>query len=118
MSDRLNILKSTLGQLHSYTTMKPWRPSLMDLWVYSTLINMHESDYDNGTSIPDFIWRKSPDEIMEHIIDSSRIFDMEYGWDSFDEDIRNYLIMNDFIVDPLDTEQVSDEEYKTNLENA
>lgn len=119
MSDRLNILKNTLEQLNSYTTMRPWRPSLMDLWVYNQLINMYESDYGNDYSgVPDFIWRKSPDEIMQHIIDSPRIFDMEYGWDSFDEEIRNYLIDNDFIVDPLDTEQVSDEEYKTNLENA
>ena len=111
----MQILEDMLVQLNKYTTMQPWRPSLVDLWVYNILINMHESDYDNESTIPDFLWRKTPDEVMEHIISSSRIFDLEYGWEALDEEIRDYLIMNDFIVDPLD-EEVSDEEYQNNLE--
>lgn len=109
MSERMQILEDTMIQLNKYTAMQPWRPSLVDLWVYNSLINMHEGDYDNGTDTPDFIWKKTPDEIMQHIIDSPRIFDMEYGWDQTDEEIRDYLIQNDFIVDPLD-EQVETEE--------
>ena len=46
---------------------------------------------------------RSPDEVMEHIIQEGPIFDLEYGWDAFDEEIRDYLIMNNFIDDPIDT---------------
>mgnify|MGYP006278929803 CR=1 FL=1 len=113
MSERMQILEDTMVELNKYTNMQPWRPSLMDLWVYDKLITMHESDYENGSSIPDFIWHKKPDEIMETIIASDKIFDMEYGWDDFDEQVRDYLIINDFIADPM---EVSDEEYQNNLE--
>lgn len=109
----MQILEDVMIQLNKYTTMQPWRPSLMDIWVYDRLLSMHENDYDNGSSIPDYLWRKTPDEIMQHIIDSPKIFDMEYGWDSFDDDVRNYLTDNNFIVDPMN---VSDEEYQNNLE--
>ena len=115
MSERMQILEDVMIQLNKYTTMQPWRPSLMDIWVYDRLISMHESDYDNGSTVPDYLWRKTPDEIMQIIIDSPKIFDMEYGWDSFDDDVRQYLIDNNFIVDPMD-EEVSDEEYQNNLE--
>ena len=109
----MQILEDMHILLNKYTSMQPWRPSLVDLWVYNTLINMNEGDYSNESTVPDFIWKKNPDEIMQEIIDGPRIFDMEYGWDTLDEEIREYLIMNDFIVDPMD---VSDEEYQNNLE--
>ena len=115
MSDRMQMLEDAMQLITKYTKTSNWRPGLMDLWVYDMLISMHESDYDNGSTVPDFLWRKTPDEVMEHIISSSRIFDLEYGWEALDEEIRDYLIMNDFIVDPLD-EEVSDEEYQNNLE--
>ena len=116
MSDRMQMLEDALELVSKYTTTGEWRPGLMDLWVYDKLMTMHESDYDNGTDTPDYIWRKTPDEVMETIIPSNRIFDMEYGWDDFDEQVRDYLITNNFIADPMDTEEVSDEELQTNLE--
>ena len=70
--------------------------------TYDKLIGLHDSDYDNGSNIPDFIWHKTPDDIMEHIIQEGPIFDLEYGWESFDDEIRDYLIINNFIDDPID----------------
>ena len=102
MSKRLEILKDIMPILNKYTEMKPWRPSIVDTLVYDKLIGLHESDYNNGSNIPDFIWHKTPDDVMEHIIQEGPIFDLEYGWDSFDEEIRDYLIMNNFIDDPID----------------
>jgi hypothetical protein len=107
---RLQLLEEAYAKVHEYTTTQPWRPGLVDLWVYNILINFHESDYDNGTNIPDFIWTATPDEVMQHIIDSSRIFDLEYGWDQLDEDIRDYLKDNKFISDPMDIEDETEEE--------
>jgi hypothetical protein len=49
---------------------------------------------------------------MEKILESGRIFDMEYGWDAFDEDVRLYLIENDFIIDPMDNDAVTNKEEK------
>lgn len=115
MSDRMQLLEDALAMVSKYTTTDQWRPGLMDLWVYDKLISMHESDYENESTVPDFIWRKTPDEIMEILITSNRIFDMEYGWEAFDEEVREWLIENEFIADPLD-EEVSDEEYQANLE--
>ena len=107
------MLEDALLLVSKYTRNEPWRPGLVDLWVYDRLISLQESDYENGSTVPDFLWRKSPDEIMQEIIDGPRIFDLEYGWETFDEEIRDYLIQNNFIVDPMD---VSDEEYQNNLE--
>jgi hypothetical protein len=92
--------------------MPEWRPGLLDLWVYDKLIQLHESDYSNDSDIPDFIWKDTPDHIMEKILESGRIFDMEYGWDAFDEDVRLYLIENDFIIDPMDNDAVTNKEEK------
>ena len=116
MSDRMQLLEDALGLVGKYTKTDTWRPGIVDLYVYDILIGMHESDYENGSTVPSYIWRKTPDEVMQHIIDKGRIFDLEYGWEQLDEDIREYLIQNDFIADPLDEEEVSDEEYTTNLE--
>ena len=115
MSDRMQMLEDAMLLVNKYTKTDSWRPGLMDLWVYDDLIGMYESDYDNGSTVPSYIWRKKPDEIMQFIIEKGRIFDLEYGWEQLDEELRDYLIENDFIADPLD-EEVSDEEYKNNLE--
>ena len=102
MSERMDLLKDIMVQLNKYTTMDSWRPSIVDSLTYDTLLSLHDSDYDNGSNIPDFIWHKTPDEVMEHIIQNGPIFDLEYGWDAFNDEIRDYLIMNDFIEDPID----------------
>ena len=114
--DRMQLLEDAMQLVSKYTKTDTWRPGIVDLYVYDILMNMYESDYENGSSIPDFIWRKKPDEVMQDIIDKGRIFDLEYGWEQLDEDIREYLIQNDFIADPTDEDAVSDEEYQANLE--
>ena len=111
---RMQLLEDALQLVTKYTTSGDWRPGLVDLWVYDKLISLHESDYENGSTVPDFLWRKTPDEIMEIIINGPRIFDMEYGWDQFDEEVREYLIMNDFIHDPMDDEDTTNKEEETN----
>ena len=100
MSDRLAILKEADSLITKYTRTDNWRPGLLDVYVYSLLQDMYESDYDNP--VPHFIWIKSVDEVMQHIINSSHIFDLEYGWDQLSDDIRDYLANNDFTIDPMD----------------
>ena len=89
-----------------------WRPGLLDLWVYDTLVSMYESDYDD-VEFMSYIWRKKPDEIMQHILDTRRIFDLEYGIETFQDELRDYMTDNDFIVH---IDDVSDEELQANLE--
>ena len=112
MSDRFNLLKQAYELTGKYTTFDSnWRPGIIDLLVYDILMGMHESDYEDST--PMWLWRKTPDEIMEHLLIKGRIFDVEYGLEQLDEEIRDYLILEEFIVD---TDEVSDEEYQANLE--
>ena len=112
MSDRLFLLEEALFSVQKYTTTEPWRPGLMDLWVYDMLINMHQNDYED-VEMMTYIWRKTPDEVMQHIISSPRIFDLEFGWEQLDEEIRDYLLTENFIAH---VDEVSDEEYTNNLE--
>ena len=115
MSDRMQLLEDAMLLVEKYTRTDAWRPGIVDLLVYDIMMGMHESDYENESTVPSYIWRKTPDEIMQYIIDKGYIFDLQYGVENLDEEIRDYLIINDFIVDPMD-ESVSDEEYQTNLE--
>jgi hypothetical protein len=67
----------------------------MDLLTYDMLIDMHEFD-----SLGDeFTWNDTPDHIMEKIIESGPVFDMEFGLEDLNEQVRNYLITNSFITD-------------------
>ena len=111
----MQLLEDAIQLVNKYTTTDEWRPGIVDLLVYDIMIGMHESDYENGSTVPSYIWRDTPDHIMQHMIDKSRIFDLEFGLEDLDEQIRDYLIIENFIVDPLD-ESVSDEEYQTNLQ--
>ena len=113
--ERMQLLEDALQAIETYTLTEPWRPGLVDLVVYNLMIHMHEADYDNETGVPDYIWRDTPDHIMQYIIDNRAPFDLEYGLENLDEEIRDYLITNNFIVDPMD-ESVTDEEYTNNLE--
>ena len=112
---RMQLLEDAYQAVSKYTDYRnvdnEWRPGITDLCVYDILIGMYESDYDDAE--PQWLWKKKPDEVMEHIISSRYGFDLEYGLEQLDEEIRDYLINQDFIVDP---EEVSDEEYQTNLE--
>ena len=117
MSDRMQLLEDAMLLVNKYTTTDNWRPGLVDLLVYDIMVGMYESDYENESTVPDYIWRKKPDEIMEYIInDTNYIFDLMYGLENLDDEIRNFLIDKKFIADPTDEDEVSDEEYQTNLE--
>lgn len=111
MSERMQILEEAQTLITKYTHIKPWRPGLIDLYAYTTIINMHDNDYTDDNV--EYIWRKTPDEVMAFLVEDTKIFDLEYGWDQFDEDIREYLLENEFIVS---CDDVTEEEYKENLE--
>lgn len=114
MSRRMELLEEAYAAVSQYTSLEgyPWRPSITDLMAYDVIIGMHESDYED-VEFMDYIWRKTPDEIMQHIVDSSHLFSLEYGLEQFDEEIREYLVEQEFIVH---IDDVSDEEYQANLE--
>ena len=112
---RMQLLEDAYQSITKYTNYRnidnEWRPGIVDLTTYDILLGMYESDYDDAE--PQYLWKKKPDEVMEHIINSRHGFDLLYGLEQMDEEIRDYLINNDFIVDP---DEVTDEEYQTNLE--
>lgn len=96
MSDRMKLLEDAYQNIDAYTKAggsTNWRPGLIDLYVYTNLINKYESDIEDGN----WIWSKTPDEVMEEIIASARIFDLEYGWEVFDEEVRDYLIDHEYV---------------------
>ena len=112
--NRMQILEDLQLKITEYSRIQSdeWRPGLCDLWVYDTLVSMYESDYED-VEFMSHIWRKKPDEIMQYILDSHRIFDLEYGPEQLSDELRDYMTDNDFIVH---VDDVSDEEYQTNLE--
>lgn len=114
MSTRMELLEDAFAKVCQYTKIdgQVCRPGLIDLWVYDTIIGMYEGDYEDVQYMT-YIWRKTPDEIMEHILEKDVRFDLEYGTEQLDEEIREYLSSQDFIVH---IDDVSDEEYQANLE--
>ena len=92
---RMQMLEDAMQMITQYTKTDNWRPGLIDLMVYNDLINMYESDVDDDS----YVWLNTPDVVMEVIVESAHIFDVEYGWEDLDEQVRNYLIDNDFIID-------------------
>lgn len=112
MTDRLSMLLEGQVLVTKYSELKPWRPGLVDLWVYDTLIDMHESDYEDVEAMS-WLWRETPDNIMSAILENDVRFDLEYGPEQMHEEIRDYLQDKGFIVD---VEDVDDEEYTKNLE--
>lgn len=112
MSERMKLIEEGYAVITKYSQMKPWRPGLIDLYVYDIMVGMYESDYEDVDSMT-WIWTKKPDEIMEHLIEDTRIFDLEFGWEALDEDVRDYLSLNGFIID---IDNVTEEELKQNLE--
>jgi hypothetical protein len=112
MSERMQLIEEAFATISKYTSLKPWRPGLIDVYAYDIIVGMHDSDYSDLPNI-DYIWNKTPDEVMEALIESPRIFDLEYGWEQFDEEIREYLIENNFITH---VDEATEEEIKANLE--
>lgn len=94
---RLDKLEQALKLVVDYTRDGDWRPGIVDLFVLEILTEMKESDYTDQEK-PEFIWHKTPIEVMEYIISKGYIFDIEFGTEDLLESIRDYLIINDFIV--------------------
>lgn len=109
--NRIQMLENAYENITKYSQTEQWRPGVVDLVTYDALLGMYEDDYEGIE--PNFLWLKKPDEVMEHIIEKGYVFDLSFGLQQLDEEIRDYLILENFIVDPYD---VSDEEYKDNLE--
>ena len=115
MSERMQLLENAYQEITKYTSYhnvdNEWRPGIIDLMVYDILLGMYESDYEDTE--PYMLWTKTPDEVMEHIITSRHGFDLEFGLDQMDEEIRDYLNNEGFTVD---ADELTDEEYQANLE--
>ena len=104
---RMQLLEEAYASMHQYTTHADgWRPGLVDLALYNTLISIHENDADGE----EYKWNDTPDHIMESIMNSGRIFDLEYGMEDLYEAVREYLTTNNFIthVDELEEEEEND----------
>lgn len=101
MKNRIELLEEAYALVSQYTTTDYWRPSITDLMVYDIMIDWHQNDEDS------YIWYKKPDEVMQHIIDQRYIFDLQYGLEQLDEEIRDYLLNNNFIksLDDVDEEE-------------
>lgn len=112
---RIGLLKEMFQTLNSYTHQQSsWRPGLVDLTIYNELNDMYESDMDNP-EFAELLWKKTPDEVMQNILDTNHIFDsaFEFGSEQLFEELRDYLIEEGFIVS---VDDVDDEEYQQLLE--
>jgi len=109
---KMELLEQAYAIISDYTKTTS-RPGLSDMWLYDTLIGMHESDYEDVSEMS-YIWTKTPDEVMEYILQANDLpADLEYGWDNYDEGVREYLIREGFV---KYADDVTDEELKENLE--
>jgi hypothetical protein len=104
---RIQLLEDALQNIQAYTKHSDgWRPGLVDLSVYNALINMHEEDAEDEANV-EYIWFDTPDHIMEKIMLSGHIFDLEYGLEDLYEALREYRKQQDFIkhVDDIEEEE-------------
>ena len=112
---RMGLLKDMFQTLNKYTHQQEnWRPGLVDLAIYNELSDMHESS-TSSVEMADYIWKRDVDYIMNHILETNHFFDsaLEFGSEQLYEELNDYLVENDFIVDPMD---IDDEEYQQLLE--
>jgi hypothetical protein len=99
MSEMINNIEEAYQLVTSYTS-KTSRPGLSDLITFDILMDMHESDNSDP-----YYWTTTPDVVMQHIIDSSEVFTVDYGWEDMTDAIRDYLTDNDFVKDIDDEEE-------------
>jgi hypothetical protein len=103
----MQLLEDALQNIQAYTKHPDgWRPGLVDVVVYNALINMHEDDAYDVDNV-EYIWNDTPDHIMEKIMTSGYIFDLEYGMEDLYEAVREHLQEKDFIkhVDDIEEEE-------------
>jgi ATP-dependent protease Clp ATPase subunit len=110
--ERLDILVDINVSMSRYTNAGfNYRPSIQDYVTYHCLLNLYENDM--GDLDPQYLWRKTPDEIMLAIIESNMLFVIDYGWEDLDESIRDWVTEKGFVVN---SDEVSEEEYKQLME--
>jgi hypothetical protein len=111
--ERLSLLLDIKIGMTKYTDAdgSDWRPAIQDYATYHTLLNMYEDDYSEPT--PYILWRKKPDEIMLNIINSDKLFTVDWGWEDLNESLREWLIEKEFIVD---ADELKEEEYNQLIE--
>ena len=104
--DRIQLLEDALQSITAYTKhAEGWRPGLVDVVVYNALINMHEEDEQEDY----YTWNSTPDVVMQHIMNSGHIFDLEYGLEDLYEALREHLIEKDFVKDIDDVDKEEEE---------
>lgn len=86
----LNNVEQAYALITDYTK-KVGRPGISDLMTLDILIDMNETDGD------EYLWLTTPDEVLQHMVDNSELFTVEYGWEDMSEAIREYLLENNFI---------------------
>lgn len=105
---RVALLESMHESLKQYThDQESWRPGLVDLVIYNQLTDMLTDDMDSPEA-PDYLWRNDVNHIMGYILDTNHFFDsaLEFGSEQLFEELTEYLITNDFIIDPVDDEEL------------
>ena len=109
---RMQLLNEMIESLKEYThEQKTWRPGLVDLAVYNEMIDMHESDMDNP-EFAEYLWKSTPDVVMEYVIETNHGFEsaLEFGSEQLYEELRDYLIEEDFMISIDDADDEDDEQ--------
>lgn len=97
--DRVSLLVDIDVLMKKYTDQTPYRPAISDFSTYNALVEMCETDEG------EFIWNATPDEVMQHILDTNTFFSVEYGWEDLYDSLRDYVIDNDFVTSVDDIEE-------------
>ena len=98
----MQLLEDAYQAVSRYTSAEvngSWRPGITDLFVYETIIGMHGAKEDLEDN-----WTDTPDHVMARIIDNNVMFNVDYGFEQMDEEIREYLINEGFIANSGDEE--------------
>jgi hypothetical protein len=110
--DRMNLLVDISVAMSKYTNAgSNWRPGIQDYCTFHTLINLYEDDMSDDNL--EYMWTKTPDEIMYHIIETNNGFTIDYGWDDLYDSLRDYVKANKFVIH---VDDMSDEEYNQLIE--
>jgi hypothetical protein len=91
-------LQDAYDIIHIYTGGRDnWRPGIVDLLVYSYMIDMYEDDMSDDNS--GITWSRTPDEVMDETIKNGYLFDsgLEFGSEQLWEEVREYLSTKGFI---------------------
>jgi hypothetical protein len=103
----MQLLEDAHASIDAYTNAGEWRPGLVDLIVFDYLIDMYQSDKESDE--PDYFWNDTPDHVMEFMIQTGQVFDIEYGAQELWESLRDWLQEADFITTTDELEEEEEE---------